>query len=159
MGVGFFHISDFFHCDENLATSSLREEGFILGQKGSFSHGKEDRTPVREAMAVGAEGQLGHTAYPVRKKRLMDDIAQAIVPFYSCPGFDEYLAYMEAGKWVLLDLRIQVDLIGDKVASSLPKHHALHTFENMVTSWAKHRGSKKFWISVGTVQKSTRVPR
>lgn len=41
---------------------------------------------------------------------------------------------------------------GDKVASSLPKHHALLTFENMVTSWAEHRGSKKFWISVGIVQ-------
>lgn len=59
----------FFHCDENLATHSLREEGFILGQRGSFSHGKDDRTPVREAMAGGAEGQMGHTVYPVRKKR------------------------------------------------------------------------------------------
>lgn len=63
----------FLHCDENLATCSLRDEGFILGQRGSFSHGKEDRTPVREAMAVGAEGQMGHTAYLVRKKRLIKE--------------------------------------------------------------------------------------
>lgn len=82
----------------------------------------------------------------------MDDIAQAFVPFYSCPGFDEYLAYMEARKWVLLDLRMQVGVTGDKAASSLPKHHALLTFKNLVTSWAKHWGSKKFWIPVGIVQ-------
>lgn len=79
------------------------------------------------------------------------DGLKIFVPFYSLQDLTYIWHRWRLGNKSRLMLRIQVGVTGDKVASSLPKHHALLTFENMVTSWAEHQGPKNFRISVGIV--------